>query len=64
VAHALSFAAVGSRDTVHERLRRLIAQTGADELIVAAQIFDHGARVRSYEIAAQVRDALRDEAGV
>ncbi len=63
VAHALSFAAVGSRDTVRERLRRMIAQTGADELIVAAQIFDHGARVRSYELAAQVRDELRDEAG-
>ncbi|KKJ07632.1 LLM class flavin-dependent oxidoreductase [Burkholderia gladioli] len=58
VAQALSFAAVGSRDTVRERLKRLIAQTGADELIVAAQIYDHAARVRSYEITAQVRDEI------
>ncbi|KAF1050497.1 MAG: hypothetical protein GAK41_01577 [Burkholderia gladioli] len=61
VGHALSFAAVGSRDTVRERLRRLIAQTGADELVVAAQIYDHAARVRSYEITAQVRDELASE---
>ncbi len=58
VAHALSFAAIGSRDTVRERLKQLIAQTGADELIVAAQIYDHAARLRSYEITAQVRDEL------
>jgi luciferase family oxidoreductase group 1 len=62
VAHALSFAAVGSRDTVQARLKQLIAQTGANELIVAAQIYDHAARLRSYEITAQVRDALADEA--
>ncbi|GAB7535280.1 LLM class flavin-dependent oxidoreductase [Burkholderia sp. 22PA0099] len=61
VAHSLSFAAIGSRDTVRERLRRLIAQTGADELVVAAQIYDHAARVRSYEITAQVRDELAAE---
>jgi luciferase family oxidoreductase group 1 len=58
VAHALSFAAIGSRDTVRARLRQLIAQTGADELIVAAQIYDHAARLRSYEITAQLRDEL------
>lgn len=61
VAQALSFAAMGSRDTVRERLKRLIAQTGADELIVAAQIHDHAARVRSYEITAQVRNEIAAE---
>ena len=34
-------------------LEALVASTGADELIVAAQIFDHQARLRSYEIVAQ-----------
>ena len=47
--------AIGSPATVWEFLRSFIAQTGANELMVAAQIFDHAARRRSYEIAAQVR---------
>jgi hypothetical protein len=31
-----------------------MALTGADELMVSAQIYDHSARCRSYEIAADV----------
>jgi len=31
----------------------LVARTQADELIVATQIYDHAARVRSYEIVAE-----------
>ena len=44
---------VGSRQTVRDGLARLIEQTGADELMVAAAIYDHGARLRSYEILAE-----------
>jgi luciferase family oxidoreductase group 1 len=62
VAHSLSFAAVGSRDTVREQLRDRIALTGADELIITAQIHDHAARLRSFEIAAQIRDELASDA--
>ena len=54
----LACAAVGSPDTVRDRLAGLIAETGADELILTSQIHDHGARVRSFEIAADVRSAL------
>jgi len=61
VAHSLSFAAVGSRDTVRDKLRDRIAQTGADELIITAQIYDHAARLRSFELAAQIRDELASE---
>ncbi|HIH2750272.1 LLM class flavin-dependent oxidoreductase [Burkholderia aenigmatica] len=61
VAHSLSFAAVGSRDTVRDKLRDRIAQTGADELIVTAQIYDHAARLRSFELTAQIRDELAGE---
>ena len=43
-----------SPDTVRRQLKEFIARTGADELMVATQIFDHAARVRSYEILAQV----------
>jgi luciferase family oxidoreductase group 1 len=49
---------VGSPDTVRERLTKLLAETGADEIIVAAQIYDHAARLRSLEILAEVRDSL------
>ena len=38
--------------------RRSSSAPGADELIVAAQIFDHAARLRSFEIAAEAREAL------
>ena len=53
----LSCAAVGSPDTVRAQTRAFIERTGADELMLASGIFDHAARLRSYEIAAQVRDA-------
>ena len=62
VAHSLSFAAVGSRSTVREQLRERIARTGADELIITAQIHDHAARLLSFEISAQIRDELASEA--
>jgi luciferase family oxidoreductase group 1 len=51
----LACAAIGSPDTVRARLTSLIERTGADELILTSQIYDHGARCRSFEIAAAVR---------
>jgi luciferase family oxidoreductase group 1 len=47
-------AAVGSPETVRRRLRELLSQTQADEIIATAQIYDHAARLRSFEIAAQI----------
>jgi luciferase family oxidoreductase group 1 len=55
---ALACSVVGSPETVRAGLREFIARTGADELMVTSQIFDHAARLRSYEITAQVRDDL------
>jgi len=46
---------VGSADSVKQGLAKFIEKTGADELIIAAQIFDHAARLRSYEIVATAR---------
>ncbi|HEV2642313.1 MAG TPA: LLM class flavin-dependent oxidoreductase [Candidatus Elarobacter sp.] len=54
----LSYSVVGSPETVRHGLEQVIAQTDADEIIIASQIFDHAARVRSYEIAAAVRESL------
>ena len=50
----LSCAAVGSRDTVRRELLAFIERTGADELMITSQVFDHPARLRSYEITASL----------
>lgn len=50
IDQALSCAAVGSADTVRARVVAFVALTGADELMVTSQIWDHDARVRSLEI--------------
>ena len=48
------YAAVGSRETVRRRFQEFLAETGADEIIATGQIYDHAARLRSFEIAAEV----------
>ena len=55
IAQALSCRGVGSADTVRRELTAFVARTGADELVVTSQIFDHAARLRSYEILKEVR---------
>ena len=50
--------AVGSPETVRHRLETLLEQTTADEIIATAQIYDHAARLRSFEIAADVLTGL------
>jgi luciferase family oxidoreductase group 1 len=44
---------VGSEATVRRGLKDFVKETGADELIVASAIYDHEARLRSYEILAE-----------
>ena len=46
----LTVKAVGSPATVQARLNEIIAQTQADELIIASAVHDHAARRRSYEL--------------
>ena len=45
-------------ETVASGLRAVVEETRADEIIVTGQIYDHAARLRSFEIVGQVRDAL------
>jgi luciferase family oxidoreductase group 1 len=49
----LSCSAIGAPDTVRQALHAFVERTGADELMVTSQVFDHAARLRSYEIAAE-----------
>ncbi len=53
-ARMLRYSIVGSPATVGANLERLTAATRADELMVVAHIYDHAARLRSYEILAEV----------
>jgi alkanesulfonate monooxygenase SsuD/methylene tetrahydromethanopterin reductase-like flavin-dependent oxidoreductase (luciferase family) len=56
--HTFRYSAIGSPDTVRAKIQKVLDATGADELMAASQIHDHGARLRSYEILAQVRGEL------
>ena len=60
--HSLSHAIVGAPATVKQGLADFQQRTGADELIVTAQIYDHAARLRSFEITAEVNAELGGEA--
>ena len=48
----LACVAIGTRSDVGDWLGRFIEETGADELMIDARIFDVSARCRSYELAA------------
>jgi len=49
----LSCASIGTPEKVRSDLREFVHRTGADELMITCQIFDHQARLRSFEIAAR-----------
>jgi luciferase family oxidoreductase group 1 len=50
----LSCSAIGDADTVRASLNAFIERTGADELMITSQIFNHSARLRSYEITSEI----------
>jgi luciferase family oxidoreductase group 1 len=58
---ALACSIVGAPETVRAGLSRFIAETKADELMVTAQIYDHQARLRSFELTAAARNQLVSE---
>jgi luciferase family oxidoreductase group 1 len=58
----LSCTAIGSPDTVRRQLQEFVNRTGADELMITSQIYEHSQRLRSFEITAEVRQSLGREA--
>ena len=54
--HVLSCSAIGGSATVKAAVERFVERTGADELMVTSQIFDHAARLNSYAL---LMDAVR-----
>ena len=43
----------GTKDSIKDKLAPMIEETGADELMVAAAVWDHKARVHSFELLAE-----------
>lgn len=58
VEHAFREAIVGSPETVQRGLEAFLARTLVDELMVTAAIHDQTARLRSFELVAQIRNRL------
>ncbi len=62
-AHALlnsvlSASAIGSQQTVRDAMHSFAEKTGADELIVASMMYEQAARLRSFELLAELRAEL------
>jgi len=55
---ALTCSAVGSRETVKRDMQGFIEDTQADELMITTHMYHHAARLRSFQIVAQIRDEL------
>jgi luciferase family oxidoreductase group 1 len=53
---------VGGPETVRRGIDQLVAETGADELMIVSDIYDHGQRLRSYELIAEVAGAAAGDA--
>ena len=48
------YSAVGSVEMVRQELEGVLTETRADEIIATAQIYDHAARLRSFDLTAEV----------
>jgi len=59
--HVLSCAAIGTPATVSHTMREFLARTGADELIITCNTYEHAARRRSYELVAALRPELQPD---
>jgi luciferase family oxidoreductase group 1 len=54
IEEMLAYTVAGSAETVRRGLEAIVDRTGADELMLTSQIYEHSARLRSYELAAGV----------
>jgi luciferase family oxidoreductase group 1 len=54
IEQQLRTAIIGSPEKVKEKLQAFLDETQADEIIVNGQIYDHRARLRSFELLAEV----------
>lgn len=59
VSRMTSHSVVGGPDEIERGLTKILDETAADEIIATAQIFDHQARLESFEIAATVLKTIQ-----
>ncbi len=59
LAQRARYTVVGSSATVQRRLQEIAAETGCDEIIITSQIYDHQARLRSFEMVSGVAELQR-----
>ncbi|PYZ92704.1 LLM class flavin-dependent oxidoreductase [Salipaludibacillus keqinensis] len=50
---------VGTKEVVREKLQQFLEETGASEMMIHSQIYDHEARLRSFELVAEVTGNIR-----
>jgi luciferase family oxidoreductase group 1 len=58
VESKLNVAVVGGPETIRRKLRKFLADTQADELMITSDVYEHAARLRSFEIAATVMKSV------
>jgi len=58
LSSVLSASAIGSPQTVRSTMQSFVTKTSPDELIVTSMLYDHAARLRSFELLAELRDDL------
>ena len=56
VSQMLSRSIVGAPATVSAGIAALVEETGADELIIVSDVYEHAARLRSFELISTTRD--------
>ena len=54
-------AIIGSRETVRRKLEAFLEETQADELVITCNPYEHSARLRSYELVAEVKAAAEEQ---
>ena len=63
VERMLAVSAVGGPQTVLQQLQRIVAETAADELIIASALHSHETRLRSYALLAGLRPQISATTG-
>lgn len=58
-AQMLARSVVGAPATVQAGLSAFVEETGVDEVMIVSDVYDHAARLRSFEIIAEVHETVR-----
>ncbi|GGG42764.1 LLM class flavin-dependent oxidoreductase [Hymenobacter glacieicola] len=64
VRQMMTYVFIGGPSTIARQLEAFVAQTQVAELMVVSHIYDHAARLRSYEILAELKGSAHDAARV